>query len=188
MSLLDKFNELEYLLLARRDALALPGGTPFVLLIYDPYEERLCQARRQELAERLESRGQRVHEIGLGTFIFDYYRQKGQLERLFALERERPQELRRMIASIYRPELVKRIVAEAGDMEDDAIIFLHEVGSLYPFVRVCNLLGDLENRVKQPLVVFYPGSEQDGRLLFLNLEEEGHCHARKIHSDCQELS
>jgi hypothetical protein len=180
MSLLDKFKELEYLLLARRDTLALHSGTPFVLLVYDPGEERLCQARRQELAERLESRGLRVYEIGLGAFIFDYYRQKGQLEQLFALERERPQELRRTIAGIYRPELVKRIVGEARDVEDDAIIFLSGVGSLYPFARVCNLLGDLENRVKQPLVVFYPGSEQDGRLMFLNLEEEGSCHARRI--------
>jgi hypothetical protein len=180
MSLLDKFNELEYLLLARRDTLVLHSGTPFVLLVYDPGEERLCQARRQELAEKLESRGLRVYEIRLGTFIFDYYRQEGRLERLFALERERPQELRRMLSGIYRPALVKHIVAEAGEMEDNAVIFLSGVGSLYPFASLCNLLGDLENRVKLPLVVFYPGSEQDGRLMFLNLEEEGDCRARRI--------
>jgi hypothetical protein len=180
MDLSDKFSELEHLLLAGRDTLALHSGTPFVLLVYDPHEERLCQARRQELAERLESRGLRVYEIGLGTFIFDYYRQKGQLERLFTLERERPQELRRMLAGIYRPELVEHIVAQAGEMRDNGVIFLSGVGSLYPFARVCNLLGDLENKVKLPLVVFYPGSEQDGKLMFLNLEEEGNCQARRI--------
>lgn len=189
MSLSEKFDELERLLglrstesLALRDMLALYFGVPFILLIYDPGEERLCQARRQELAERLRTRGQPVHEIGLGSFIFDYYRKKGQLERLFALDRERPRELGRMIAAVYRPVLVERIVAEAGSGEEEAVVFLHEVACLYPFVRVCNLLTDLENRLRQTLVVFYPGSERDGRLMFLNMEEEGSCHAGKIGS------
>ncbi|HHE71042.1 MAG TPA: DUF1788 domain-containing protein, partial [Chloroflexi bacterium] len=52
------------------------------------------------------------------------------------------------------------------------------VSHLYPFVRVANLLEDLENRVKAPLVVFYPGEELDSELRFLGLQHADGPHTK----------
>lgn len=183
MSLLDKFNELETMLLEQRRLLGLHSGVPFVILVYDPGEERHCRARQIELREKLEFNGIHVIEHELNNFIFDYYAKKGQIERIFELDRNpsRREELRQMIAGVYEKELVARIVDGVKDADPDhSVIFLTGVASIYPFARVSNLLDALENQVKVPLVVFYPGSERDGKLSFLNQEPHVGYRARRI--------
>jgi hypothetical protein len=183
MNLLDKFNELERMLLEQRRLLGLHSGVPFVILVYDPHEERRCQARQIELWDKLEFNGIHVIEHELNNFIFDYYAQKGQLERIFDLDRDpaHREELRQMIAGVYERELVKRILDGVKDADPDhSVVFLTGVASMYPFARVSNLLTALENRIKVPLVVFYPGSERDGKLSFLNQEPHVGYRARRI--------
>ena len=183
MDLSPKFLELETLLLEQRHLLSLHSGVPFILLVYDPEDEHWCQARQVELQEKLRFKGLDVIEHRLNTFIFEYYEQKGQLERIFELDRDpaRRDELRQMISTAYERELVKRIEdnAHQADLER-SVIFLTGVASIYPFARISNLLNTLENRVKVPLVVFYPGSERDGKLSFLNQEPHVGYRARRI--------
>ncbi len=104
----------------------------------------------------------------LETFIFDHYARIGLLDKIFEKELTQPEDVYRDLAKNYRPALTQHII-EAADALDgqDAILFLTQVAHLYPFVRVSNLLRDLENRVKLPLVIFYPGEELDGELRFL---------------------
>jgi len=183
MSLHDKFNELETMLLEQRHLLGLHSGVPFIILVYDPHEERRCRARQIELREKLEARGVHVIEHELNNFIFDYYADKGQLERIFDLDRDpaRREELGQMIAGVYEKELIDRILEGVKDADSNRnVIFLTGVASMYPFARVSNLLTALENRVQVPLVVFYPGSERDGRLSFLDQEPHVGYRARRI--------
>ena len=183
MNLSAKFNELETMLLEQRHLLGLHSGVPFVILVYDPHEERRCRARQIDLREKLESRGVHVIEHELNNFIFDYYANKGQLEHIFELDRDpvRREELRQMIAGVYEKELRDRILDDVKDAApNNSVIFLTGVASIYPFARVSNLLTELENRVKVPLVVFYPGSERDGKLSFLNQEPHVGYRARRI--------
>lgn len=170
MSLRAKFNELEDRLLNERDKLDIHIGVPFILLIYPPSMEHECRARQIELKEKLEARGLDVIEHELSTFIFDHYEEEGILDDILRLDRERPDELRRMIAQEYEPKLRDRILETAGKADENSVIFLTRVATMYPFARVSNLLADLENEVHVPLVVFYPGYEQDGQLSFLGIE------------------
>jgi hypothetical protein len=45
-------------------------------------------------------------------------------------------------------------------------------------VRISNLLENLENQVKVPLVVFYPGEELDSEMRFLCLENADGPHTK----------
>lgn len=179
-----KFNELETVLLEQRHLLGLHTGVPFIILVYDPHDERSCRTLQLDLQTKLEARGGvRVISLELNNFIFDYYKEKDQLERIFDLDRKPKyrDELRQMIAGVYEQELVKQIQKDIKDADpDQSVIFLSGVASMYPFARVSNLLTSLENRVKVPLVVFYPGSEQDGKLSFLNQEPHVGYRARRI--------
>lgn len=178
-SLADKFMELERLLRHDRQTLALHAGVPFLLLIYDPAEEHRCNEERAHLRVKLEDAGLYMHEISVKTFMFDHYAEIGLLETMFEKEQRQPEPVYRDIAKHYRPALVQHIIGIAESLSAaDTVIFLTDVAHLYPFVRVANLLEDLENRVQPPLVVFYPGIEIDGELRFLGLENADGPHTK----------
>jgi len=178
-SLVEKFRELEHLLVNNRHTLALHAGVPFVLLIYDPHQEQLCREEREHLGTKLQDAGLTVNEIPVQTFIFDHYARVGLLDRIFEKERTSPGDVYRDLAKNYRPALVKHIINEAQQLEGrDAVLFLTQVAHLYPFVRVSNLLEDLENHVKVPFVVFYPGEELDGEIRFLCLRNADGPHSK----------
>jgi len=178
-SLIEKFAELEKLLLTERHTLALHSGVPFVLLIYDPYQERACREEQAHLMTKLRDAGLVVHEIPVESFIFDHYAKIGLLDKIFEKEPTRPADVFRDLAKNYRPALAQHIIQIAEELEGrDAVLFLTRVAHLYPFVRVSNLLEDLENRVKLPLVIFYPGEEVDGELRFLCLENADGPHTK----------
>jgi hypothetical protein len=178
-SLIEKFTELEKLLLSRRHTLALHAGVPFVLLIYDPHKERHCREEQVHLMTKLTDAGLSVHEIPVEAFIFDYYTEIGLLDRIFEKELTQPGDVYRDLAKNYRPALARHIIQTAETLDgQDAVLFLTQVAHLYPFVRVSNLLQDLENRVKLPFVIFYPGEELDGELRFLSLENADGPHTK----------
>jgi len=178
-SLVDKFAELEGLLLGQRHTLALHAGVPFVLLIYDPSDERQCREEQAHLMRKLDDAGIVTHEIPLESFIFDHYTEIGLLDTIFEKEPAQPDAVYRDLAKNYRPALARHIIQVSEDLEEqDAVLFLTQVAHLHPFVRVSNLLEDLENRVKLPFVVFYPGEELDGELRFLRLEHADGPHTR----------
>ena len=98
---------------------------------------------------------------------------------MFEKETTHPVDVYRDLARNYRPALAQHIIQTAETLEDqDVVLFLTHVAHLYPFVRVSNLLEDLENRVKMPLVIFYPGEELDGELRFLCLENTDGPHTK----------
>jgi hypothetical protein len=185
MQLRRLFQELEQALLEDRHLLSLHSGVPFLLLVYPPEQERECREYQAVLMEKLRVRGQPVVEHRLDTFIFDYYAQpryakRGGLQRIFELERTDPRGLRRQLSQMYRLELVERIRKTADRVSPDGAIFVTGVSMMYPFAHVSNLLSDLENKILVPLVVFYPGSIQDGQLSFLGIEPHSGYRARVI--------
>ena len=179
LSLIEKFAELEKLILNQRQTLALHAGVPFVLLIYSPTEECRCREEQAHLMTKLADAGLAVRQIPVDTFVFDHYAEIGLLDKVFEKERTQPGDVYRDLAKNYRPALVQHIIKAADALDgQDAILFLTQVAHLYPFVRVSNLLSDLENRVKLPLVIFYPGEELDGELRFLCLKNADGPHTK----------
>lgn len=178
-SLIEKSSELGRLLLNHRHTLALHSGVPFVLLIYDPHEERRCREEQAHLMTKLTDAGLVVHDIPLERFIFDHYAEIGLLDKVFEKELTQARDVYRDLAKNYRPALAQHIIQAAEALDgQDAVLFLTQVAHLYPFVRVSNLLQDLENRVKLPLVIFYPGKELNGELRFLGLENADGPHTK----------
>ena len=179
LSLLEKFSELESLLINQRQTLALHAGVPFVLLVYNPKDENRCRESQAHLKTKLKDAGLVVKEIDLERFIFDHYKAIGLLDKIFEKEVTQPGDVYRDLAKNYRPTLAKHLNKISEELEgQDAVLFLTRVAHLYPFVRVSNLLNDLENRVKLPLVIFYPGEEMEGELRFLCLENSDGPHTK----------
>lgn len=178
-SLVENFSELELLLLTQRRTLDLHAGVPFVLLIYNPSEERRCREEQSHLKDKLSDAGLTICEISAATLLFDYYAGLGLLDTMFEKERTQPGDVFRDLAKNYRPALARHIIDAADALAGkDAVLFLTQTAHLYPFVRVANLLTNLENRVRLPFVLFYPGEELDGELRFLCLENADGPHTK----------
>lgn len=179
MTLQEKFNFLEDLLLNKREAIGVHTGVPFIMLIYEPKREAECKNEIEALKEKLVSRNLRVDEIPLNRFIFDQL-EEGQLKEIFEHEKEAPDEVREELSKRCKFHLKQYVLDKIKSGKPD-IVFLTDVASLHPYYRVSNLLYSLENEVRMPFIVFYPGEERDGKLFFLGeYESSGYYRALRI--------
>jgi hypothetical protein len=176
----DKFSELEELLLNRRRQLTGYAGVPFVLLVYPPEAEVECREQQEHLFEKLQAKGLSIEVIPVHQLLFETLRQNGVLEDVFQLEVGDEGFMLEQLSILYKDALFDKLTQVADEATPDSVLFLTRVASLYPFVRIGSLLSELENKVNMPLVIFYPGSEGEGKLSFLNVLEGSYYRARVI--------
>ena len=88
-----------------------------------------------------------------------------------------------------RSEVLENILSFVSDVRDRIlkssnnadIVFITGVGEGYPFLRVSNILNDLEGHLNVPVVVFYPGTFDGVKfLLFRRLEDGVYYRAKPI--------
>jgi hypothetical protein len=181
--LLEKFDELEDLLLNHRHQLAQNTGVPFVRLVYEPEQQVRCQQLTRSLARTLEQKGVPVETVSCRGVIFTYYEETGRLERLFELEAAEGDRLDEYITKRARTALDDRILRAAERLGEDGVILLTETTFVYPYVSLSSVLEDCTNCIAPPmaLVVFYPGDvDIDKRLLFLGRRPSGYYRTRDL--------
>lgn len=174
--LLEKFSELENLLVRGRDTLAQSTGVPFLRLVYRPQEEQACGNQREALARVLKGLGVPVETVSCKGALFAPYERQGRLDRLFELAETNPGWLGHNIPRHARTEMVSRLLAAATLLGRDGIIFVVDIAFTYPYLSLAGLLHDVTGRVVPPmaLVLFYPGElSVDGELLLLGKRSSG---------------
>jgi len=179
----EKFEDLEDLLLHHRGTLAQNMGVPFVRLVYRPDEEVDCLRRRKSLEGILQRDGIAVETVSCRETVFAHYEQRGRLDQLFALESTERDRLSARIATHARRALTGQLLAAAERLHGDGVIFLVDVGFLYPYLHLTPVLDDCTNHIITPLalVIFYPGeTDLDGQLLFLGVRPSDYYRTRDL--------
>ena len=181
--LLEKFEELENLLLHHRATLAQNTGVPFVRLVYRSDEEVECRRRRELLERTLRREGIAVETASCCGAIFAHYERRSRLDQLFELERTEGDRLSVSIARHGRRELTDQLLTAAERLKGDGVVFLVDAAFLYPYLHLAPVLEDCTNRITPPLalVVFYPGEvDVDGQLHFLGVRPSGYYRTRDL--------
>lgn len=178
MNLQDKFDKLEEVLTKDSDSIRVHSGVPFVLLVYDPNDEYLLNQQKTFLFHKLDDLKIKYVEVPLNKRIFEWLEEEGLLQEAFQLEKTRKKELTKQLSAILKSKLVASLT-QLSEEDKEPIIFLSRAGSLYPFLRVSAILSELENKVKNIMVVFYPGKREGKSLRFLN-ESEGYYYRAMI--------
>ena len=176
----EKFEELADLLIRHRDNLSQGTGVPFVRLIYTPKEERECRRLTKMLHESLEMAGLETDEIHCGEMVFKYYNDKNKLELRLKTAEENPAMAKGAIGKRAEQILLQTILEKAKGAPDKRNIILSETGLLYPFTRLGGVLQECENQVLIPLIVLYPATYEDGKLLFMGKRDTGYYRTRDI--------
>ena len=176
----DKFHELSDLLIHHRNDLAQGTGVPFVRLIYRPEEERECRRLTVTLRDRLANTGFSADEIHCGEFVFKYYAEHNQTERRLETARDKPLKAGDEIGRHAETALFDEIVTKAHRAGAPGNIILSETGMLYPFAHLAGILDRCENKVNIPLVILYPATLSDDRLLFMGKRDPGYYRTRDL--------
>lgn len=178
MNLQDKFYKLEEVLTKDSNSIKVHSGVPFVLLVYDPGDEYLVNQQKTVLFHKLDDLRIKYIEVPLNKKIFEWLEEKGLLQEAFHLEETKKKELTKQLSAILKSKIVASL-AQLSGKDPESIMFLSRAGSLYPFLRVSAILSELENKVKNIVVVFYPGKREGKSLRFLN-ESEGYYYRAMI--------
>jgi len=112
--------------------------------------------------------GLRVMHVNLFDLIVDHLKERNLLEKSFQMQIEKGDKaLQKALLGPLKSEKLVQIFVEVAQPEEQDLVLVSGIGSVWPLVRSHNLLNNLQTVMGQtPLVMFYPG-RYDGQALRL---------------------
>ena len=142
----------------------------FYIFEYPPEEELLLREHIQFLLAHLPKHrpGLRVKHVNLFDFVVDHLQERNLLEKSFKIQEEKgDQDLEKALLGPLKPEKLVQLFADYAHPQDQDLVLVSGVGSVWPLVRSHTLLNNLQTVMGEtPLVMFYPG-RYDGQTLRL---------------------
>jgi len=125
----------------------------------------------------------RVKHINLFDFILDYLKSRNLLEKALKMQREKGNEtLKEALKGPLHENKLATIFVEVAQPQQNDLVLLSGVGSVWPLLRSHTLLNNLHPIMgSTPLVMFYPG-RYDGQSLrlFGKLKSNNYYRAFKL--------
>lgn len=147
----------------------LAGAQKAIFVVYDKAEERKLRARRDLFALATQQSGHPWHDCDLTSAFAQWMAATDYREEYFrypedlALKLE--EEFRDYVASIVRRAL------KASDVDDNTVVAVFGVASLFGFANVSDLMRDVENDIRGRLVVFFPGDYDNNNYRLLDARD-----------------
>lgn len=142
-------------------AVGLGNELAFHIFDYPPEEELRVRHHIQWLLEQLPRKrpGIRVVHINLFTFLIDYLRERGLLDKAFKMQTEKGDAalMKALRGPLHEQKLATAFenVSNPGELD---LVLVSGVGSVYPLLRSHTLLNNLHPIMgRTPLILFYPG-------------------------------
>ena len=164
---------------------------PFGIFLYPPEDEWELRGELRDLAIRLENAGKTVQRLSMAVLLEQAIEAAGlSMEEIAEAEVSLGvtmvrDTLRDVLSgkaadSVPLDELVAQAV-DASKPTSSHIVFLERVGVLFDLHRPSALLENLRNRVRHPVVLFYPGP-RDGPagLRFMDELDADHNYRPKL--------
>lgn len=147
----------------------LAGAQKAIFIVYDKAEERKLRARHDlfALATQETGHGWRVCDL-TSTFAqwmaaTDYREEYFRYPESLALKLE--EDFRHYVAENVRTVLT------ATEVNDNTVVALFGVASLFGFTHISDLMRDVENAIHGRLVVFFPGDYDNDKYRLLDARD-----------------
>ena len=143
------------------DALNPAHSDPIFYLVYSPGQ--ILRVRRLLpgwIARLRNEAGLNVEILSLSEAVWDIIDSSGRWAAWLEIEPEYDQEeVNEAIRDVLRQDgaLVKRVAENVSMPRDKTILFITDVELLHPYARSRTIESYLKNKVKIPIVFFYPG-------------------------------
>lgn len=133
----------------------------FYIFDYPPEEELRVRAHLQFLVDHIPKQRPelRFTHINLFDLVLDHLKSRKLLEKALQIQREKGDEaLKAALAGPLHPEKLASIFCGVARPDQNKLVLVSGVGSVYPLLRTSGLLSNLQNVMGPiPLVLFYPG-------------------------------
>jgi len=159
----------------------------FYIFDYEPEHELLVRESVPMIKEFIEKEhpDMKIQIFDLYDIVLDFFEQRGYMEKNFKMEQRKDSvflydKMRKALKLATDNDWVVEYIQE--HMDEEAMIFLTGVGKAYPIIRSHTVLNNLQTVVeKKPLILFYPGTYENGSLrLFSRFLDDHYYRAFKI--------
>ena len=142
----------------------------FYIFDYPPEEELRVREHLHTMLDHIPKirHGLRVKHIDLFDFVIDYLKSRKLLDKAIQMQRDKGDEaLRKALAGPMHESKLSAVFAEVAKPEEQDLVIVSGVGSVWPLLRSHSLLNNLQPVMgKTPLLMYYPG-RYDGQSLRL---------------------
>jgi BREX protein BrxB len=138
------------------------------IAVYDKEDERKLRLRLRLFEEATHQAGRRWHAVDLTDAFADWIcgpETAAYAESYF----ESPDLMDDAVLADFKQAAVMRVDSALAQLQDaeNTVLAIHGVGGLFGFLRVSELLPQVDGRVRGRLLVFFPGTyERDNYRLF----------------------
>ena len=157
----------------------------FFIFDYPPEAELQVRDHVRFLMEQIPKRKPdiKVEHINLLDFIIEYLKRRNLLEKTFELQKEKGNAfVLKQLEKILHPSKLVPLFEEMYRPQDQNLVLLSGVGSVWPMMRTHSLLNNLHPVMgNTPLVMFYPGKYDEKTLrLFGKIKTENYYRAFRL--------
>lgn len=169
-----------------REKKGLGNEVGFHVFDYEPKHELLVRQHIKGLKEKVNKKNSdiQIKEFDLYEIIIKIIKDKGYLEKLFKMEKEKgTKSLIRPIKTTLRYTQENDLIIDyfRKNVEEKDIVFITGVGKVWPIIRTHTLLNNLQPVVKVPVIMFFPGEYSGLELhLFNKIEDNNYYRAFRL--------
>lgn len=138
----------------------LGNEVPFFVYAYEIKRQAEMYKRLDSLTKRLNVSGIEVCRVGLYDMVIRHFEESGELEELFQYEKQATKDefLEEMQSYLSIDSVIKPHFKTMLSRKSYRIVFVYQVGEVFPFLRSHILLNNLQSVVTDmPMVIFFPG-------------------------------
>lgn len=145
----------------------IAGGQRVIMVLYDKVAERLFRARKGEFEQQTLAAGHGWRELDCTRLFAEWMAHDEYREAYF----ENPEDLVLKLESVFGEYVASLLRRELQNADDNTVVAVTGVASLYGFVRVSALVRAVEPDIQGRLVIFFPGSKEGNNYRLLDAQD-----------------
>ena len=146
---------------------SLAGAQRVMMAVYDKELERTLRARVGEYEQATRRAGHDWKRVDCTRWFSEWMAGDEYRDAYF----EEPELLGMKLEGEFRPFVTERLTGELDSADDNTVVALLGVASLYGFLRVSELIRSVEQSIHGRLLVFFPGTKNENNYRLLDARD-----------------
>lgn len=143
------------------------GAQRVLMVVYEKELERTLRARIGEFKQATERRGHGWMRVDCTRWFAEWMAADDYRDSYF----EDPSLIQMKVKGEFKEVVRGRLTAELEAADDNTVVALTGVASLYGFVHISELVRSVEQSIQGRLVVFFPGTKDGGNYRLLDARD-----------------
>lgn len=147
----------------------LAGAQRAIFIVYDKTDDRRLRARKDLFALATAEAGHTWRECDLTRAFAEWMAHTEYRDSYF----ESPEDLELKLESDFLQYVAERVctVLTAPDADENSVVGVYGIASLFGFVRVSEVMKEIEQDIRGRIVVFFPGDYENRNYRLLDARD-----------------